>query len=61
MDWTVLRPPRLLDKPASSTYRMAVESQLDGAQGISRADLASAMLKVVDDQSLFHKVVVVSD
>jgi putative NADH-flavin reductase len=61
INWTVLRPPRLTDKPATGKYRMAVESPLKGAQDISRADLASAMLKVIDDQATFHKVAVVAN
>ena len=61
IQWTVLRPPRLTNKPATGQYRMAVESQLKRAEDISRADLAAAMLKVIDDQSLFHKVAVVAN
>lgn len=61
VNWTVVRPPRLSNKPAKHHYRMAVESQLKGAEDISRADLATAMLKVMEDQSLFHKVVVVAN
>lgn len=60
VDWTVLRAPRLLDAPASHRYRIAVESELDGASDISRADLAAAMLKAIDDRSLSHKVAVVA-
>lgn len=61
LDWTVLRPPRLTNKPVSSKYRMAVESQLENAQEISRADLAAAMLSALGNKSLFHKVAVVSN
>jgi putative NADH-flavin reductase len=61
VDWTVLRPPRLSNKPARHHYRMAVESQLKRAEDISRADLAEAMLNVIDDPALFHKVVVVAN
>ena len=61
VNWTVLRPPRLSNKPAKRDDRMAVESQLKGAEDISRADLAAAMLKVIEDKSLFHKVVVVAN
>lgn len=49
MDWTVIRPPRLTDKPATGRYRSAVDSRLGGAWTITRADLARAMLAVLDD------------
>jgi putative NADH-flavin reductase len=60
IDWTVIRAPRLADKPVTSKYRLTLESQVARAQHISRADLATAMLHVVNDPSLFHKVVIVS-
>jgi putative NADH-flavin reductase len=60
VDWTVLRPPRLLDSPATGDYRMAVEAQLPGAKDITRADLAAAMLAVIDDRTLFNKVVIIA-
>lgn len=61
VDWTVLRPPRLSNKPARHQYRMAVDAQLEGAEDISRADLAAAMLKAVEDPSLVRKIVVVAN
>lgn len=61
VDWTVLRPPRLSNKPAKHHYRMAVDAQLERAEDISRADLAAAMLKALEDPSLVRKVVVVAN
>jgi putative NADH-flavin reductase len=49
VDWTVVRPPRLTDGPATGRYRLAVGHHLRGARTISRADLAAAMLRLVDD------------
>jgi putative NADH-flavin reductase len=49
VDWTVVRPPRLTDGPATGRYRLAVGHHLRGARTISRADLAAAMLQLVDD------------
>lgn len=46
--WTVLRPPRLTDKPATGHYRTA-RPHLRGARRITRGDLAAAMLDVLDD------------
>ncbi len=60
-DWTVLRPPRLLDGPPKGHYRMAVDARLPGALNIRRADLAQAMLDAVEDRTLFgHAVTVAS-
>jgi putative NADH-flavin reductase len=49
VDWTVVRPPRLTDGPATGRYRLAVGHHLRGARTISRADLAAAMLQLVGD------------
>lgn len=47
-DWTVLRPPRLTDKPARGHYRTAPD-HVRGGRSITRADLAAAMLDVLED------------
>jgi putative NADH-flavin reductase len=49
LDWTVIRPPRLTNGPATARYRTAVNEQLPKAGKISRADLADALLNVLDD------------
>ncbi|MCP2256578.1 putative NADH-flavin reductase [Streptoalloteichus tenebrarius] len=46
-EWTVLRPPYLTDKPAVG-YRTALEASVPGGS-LSRADLAHAMLDVLND------------
>jgi putative NADH-flavin reductase len=57
LDWTVFRPPRLLDGPATGTVRTAVASRLPGAWSIRRADLAAAMLARIDDQATYRTAV----
>jgi putative NADH-flavin reductase len=47
--WTILRPPRLTDKPASGRYRTALDRNLPHAYTLSRADLAASTLAIVDD------------
>lgn len=47
-DWTVVRPPRLTNKPLTGRYRMAIEANPRGFT-IPRADVAHAMLAVLDD------------
>ena len=49
LDWTIVRPPRLTDKPPSGRYRTALNRSVRGGYTISRADLAAAILKLLDD------------
>ena len=49
VDWTVLRPPRLTDKPGTGRYRSGVEAAVPRGWNIPRADLARAMLDALDD------------
>ncbi|PYI67049.1 epimerase [Arthrobacter livingstonensis] len=43
-DWTVLRPPKLVNRPLTGRYRTAVGSNVPRGLFISRADAAHAML-----------------
>jgi putative NADH-flavin reductase len=47
LDWTVVRPPRLTDKPLTGTYRTAYGQNLRRGFLISRADVAHYMLRVL--------------
>jgi putative NADH-flavin reductase len=49
LDWTIVRPPRLTDKPPTGRYRTALNRSVRGGYTISRADLAAAILKLLDD------------
>jgi putative NADH-flavin reductase len=49
VDWTVVRPPRLTNGPATGRYRRAVNHHLPHGRTISRADLAAEMLRLLDD------------
>lgn len=57
LEWTAVRPGRLSDKPFTGRYRRAVGGNLPGAGGISRADLACAMLACVDDPATLKQPV----
>jgi hypothetical protein len=48
LDWTVVRPPRLTDRPATGTYRTAIGRNLRRGFLISRADVAHLMLATLD-------------
>lgn len=60
VDWTIVRPPRLTDRPATGRYRKAVNQHIRRARSISRADLAGAMLDVLDDPHTVRATVGVS-
>jgi putative NADH-flavin reductase len=48
LDWTVVRPPRLTDRPLSGAYRTALGRNLRGGLLVSRADVAHLMLATLD-------------
>ncbi|MEU9348558.1 NAD(P)H-binding protein [Streptomyces sp. NPDC048278] len=48
-DWTSVRPPRLQDKPLTGTYRTVVGGFPRKGRFIARADVAHAMLAMVED------------
>jgi putative NADH-flavin reductase len=49
VDWTILRPPWLSDRPRTGSWRQAKDGNLRGGARISRADLAAALLASLDD------------
>lgn len=48
-DWTSVRPPRLQNKPVTGSYRTVVGGFPTKGRFIARADVAHAMLAMVDD------------
>ncbi|MFL5998085.1 MAG: NAD(P)-dependent oxidoreductase [Streptomyces sp.] len=48
-DWTVVRPPRLQNKPVTGVYRVVAGGFPARGRFISRADVAHAMLGMVGD------------
>jgi putative NADH-flavin reductase len=57
LDWTVLRPPRLTDKPQTGTYRTAYGQNLRGGWFVSRADVAHHMLRVLEQPETIKQVI----
>ena len=55
LHWTIFRPPRLTDKPASGSYRTAIDRNPPRGVTISRADLAAEILARLDDPATSHK------
>ena len=52
LDWTIFRPPALTGKPATRTYRTAIDRNLPHGFTVSRADLAACMLARLDDPAV---------
>ena len=60
LDWTIVRPPALTDRPATGRYRTAVERSLPRGFRVSRADLAASMLALADDVTAVRRHVAVA-
>ncbi|MFG2195384.1 NAD(P)-dependent oxidoreductase [Streptomyces sp. NPDC048639] len=56
-DWTVVRPPRLHDRPLTGSYRKAFATTPKDSMMIGRADVAHAMLAMADDASTVQQAV----
>jgi putative NADH-flavin reductase len=61
LDWTIIRPPQLTDKPFTGKYRVRESHLPYFGFTISRADVADFMIKTVEDRSLIHKIVGISN
>ncbi|MGI5159060.1 NAD(P)-dependent oxidoreductase [Microbispora sp. CA-102843] len=57
LDWTIIRPPMLTDRPPTGRYRAAAGHHLPDQKSISRADLAHYMLNHIEDQKTWKKIV----
>src|SRR5215207_329077 len=57
LDWTVIRPPQLTDKPLTGIYRTAYGQNLRGGWSISRADVANLMLRVLEQPETIGRAV----
>ncbi|MFD5552836.1 NAD(P)-dependent oxidoreductase [Streptomyces sp. NPDC127068] len=60
-DWTAVRPPRLLDGPVTGRYRTLVGGNPPSARSIRRADVAHAMLALIDDRTVVGRAVGVAE
>lgn len=58
--WTSVRPPRLTDGPLTGSYRRAFDAALPKAWSVSRADVAHAMLAMVDEPAAVGHAVAVA-
>lgn len=52
LDWTIVLPPRLTDRPATGRIRRRVGGNVRGSYSMTRADLAAAVLQAVTDDGV---------
>jgi putative NADH-flavin reductase len=57
LDWTVVRPPQLADKPLTGTYRTAYGQNIRGGWSVPRADVAHLMLRVLGQPETIHQII----
>ena len=61
LDWTAVRPPRLNDKPLSTTYRTAYGRSVRRGMLASRADVADLMLRLLADPAASRQTVAIAN
>ena len=61
LDWTIVRPPQLTEKPFTGKYRVRTGHLPRFGFNISRADVAHFFLKAVEDPSSIRKILGVSN
>jgi putative NADH-flavin reductase len=57
LDWTVVRPPQLTDKPLTGRYRTAYGRNVRGGLSVPHADVAHLMLRVLDQPETIHQTI----
>src|SRR5258706_6698114 len=61
LDWTMVRPPQLTDKPYTGKYRVREGHLPRFGFTISRADVADFMIQAVENRSSIGKIVGISN
>ena len=62
LDWAIVRPVGLTDDPPSGTYRVSLDGTLlKKAARISRADVASVVVKALETDTYLRRTVVIGD
>ncbi|CAN5869816.1 SDR family oxidoreductase [soil metagenome] len=57
LDWTIIRPPRLIDGLRTGHYQIATNQQLSHGSKIRRADVADYMLTHLEDRGAYRALV----
>ncbi len=56
LDWTIVRPPKLENRPHTGRYRTAINQHVQ-RYTIGRADLADGILRMLDDEQTVRAMV----
>jgi putative NADH-flavin reductase len=56
-EWTIVRPPKLTNKPLSGKYRTIVGENVPRGYTISRADVAHLMLRVLEQPETIKQAI----
>jgi len=57
INWTIVRPPQLNDKPVTGHYRVAVNGFLKDCLRISRADVAHFMIGNINNPQMYQSTI----
>ena len=57
LEWTVIRPPRLINRRLRPSYRTALGRNVRGGVVIARSDVARAMLAALHDPLTIRQTV----
>lgn len=60
LDWTVIRPPKLTNKPLTGHYRTATGQNVRGGFSVPRADVAHLMLAVLGQPATIGQVIAIA-
>lgn len=59
-NWTVIRPPRLLNSKRTGKYRTTINLPLSKPSSLSRADLADYIIQHLEDEKIYRSKVEIS-
>jgi putative NADH-flavin reductase len=57
VNWTIMRPPRLTNKPGTGQYRFAINAFLKNCLSISRADVAHFMINNITNEATYKTTI----
>jgi len=60
INWTIMRPPKLLDSPVTGNYRTTADGFLNNGLKISRADVAHFIVHNLTNETIVRKTVEVA-
>ncbi|ASW55552.1 NAD(P)-dependent oxidoreductase [Plantactinospora sp. KBS50] len=57
LEWTISRPPKLTDRPATGQYRTALNRNIRGGITVPRADVAHHMIAVINQPDTIRQTI----